>query len=175
MPRIPPGAPCSLDKGLKWVPAFMQSLSEIECSWTWRPYLEEFVGGSPWTDPVILITSSLSCLICMCAVTPEDGKSPSFILTIATVNDIYDITHSSSTFYLITRQLCIISLKYLPLYLISFCCSGLGFQLGSQDVFPPSTSHFPQNPSITSFCSLTSVAHQNVSSFWMQELWTSPL
>ena len=45
-------------------------------------YLEQFVGGSLWTDPAILTTSSLSCLVCMWAVTPEDGESPSFILTL---------------------------------------------------------------------------------------------
>ena len=45
----------------------MQSLSEIEILWPWKQYLEQFVGGRTWTDPVILITSSLSCLICMWA------------------------------------------------------------------------------------------------------------
>ena len=59
------------------------------------PCLEEFVEGSPMTDPVILITSSLFFMICMCA--DLNVKSPSRILMIATVNDLYDIAPNPST------------------------------------------------------------------------------
>ena len=39
------------------------------------------------------------CSIFMWAVTPDDGKSPSFILTNATVNDVYDTTPILFTLY----------------------------------------------------------------------------
>ena len=75
----------------------MQSLPNKGSSWTWKPYLKEFVGGSPWTEPFILISWSLFCSICMWAVMyPSvpfpDEKTPSFISTIATENDVYAIT-----------------------------------------------------------------------------------
>lgn len=60
----------------------------------------------------------------------------------------------------------------IPFGLISVRDSGSGaVQFGSQFVFPSSTSHFPQKPSITSFLTLTSVAHHKMPSCSMHELW----